>query len=273
MGTKGERGFLLLGVLTTILLLGILSGAVVQEWSIIERREREAQLIFVQEQYAAAILEYQKGQGALPTELKQLEAKGQTGELYLRQMFVDPMTRGAKLEDWCLLQINAGGQIVSSCAPEGTPEGTPQGGLQGGFGGASTLQPGQEPAGVPGRASGGVPGRASGGAAAGQSGVVGVHSKSTETAYNMKKFDEETYNLWAYTIESYKADIASRNIPGMPPRGGPGLGQKPGQAGTEQQPGSPFAQPDPFNKGRSTSPGSGSKPTTGGSNQGSRRTP
>ena len=40
-----ERGIVLLGLFTMIMVMGIMSGAAVQEWSIVEKREREAQLI------------------------------------------------------------------------------------------------------------------------------------------------------------------------------------------------------------------------------------
>lgn len=241
--SRGERGFLLLGVLTTILLMGIMTGAVMQDWSIIERREREAQLLFVQEQYAAAILEYQKGQGALPTDLEQLKDKGQTGQLYLRKMYTDPMFREAKLEDWCLLRLSAGGQVVSSCAAEGTEEG----GLLGGFGGADTVQLGEEaPTARP---------RAQGGLAPGQSGIVGVHSKSGEQAYNTAKRGEETYDRWYYTTEDFKKDVGARNIPGMPQRGGPGLGQ--GNRDGSGQQADPFGGRSPFSGSTKGNPSKG----------------
>lgn len=252
---RADDGFLLLGVLTTILVMGILSGAVMQDWSIILRREREAELLFIQEQYAAAITEYQKGQGALPTELDQLEDKGQKGELYLRKMYTDPLTPGAKLEDWCLLRLSAGGQVVSSCEAEGTPEG----GLLGGFGGAESFQGGEEA--TPGRP------RARGGLAPGQSGIVGVHSKSTERAFNTAKRGEETYDRWHYTTEDFKKDIGSRNIPGLPSRGGPGVGQ-----GNQQQ-----LQSDSFGNTSfgGTGAGNGSRGKRGGSSsdRGSGSTP
>ncbi len=276
-----ERGFLLLGVFTTILIVGILSGIVIQDWSIVEKREREAQLLFVQEQYAAAIIAYQKGQGALPTELQQLTKKGQKGELYLRRPYTDPMFRNAKLEDWCLLKLAGTGQVASSCSAEGAAdqagdalnsglsagfgEGDGGGagfGTKGGKSGASTGskfdsagkfgtannpssfgnlgQIGQESAG-PGRQRN-IPGLQPG-----TSGIVGVHSKSHDQAYNTVKRTDETYDKWYYTSEDYKKDVSVRNIPGMPPRATPGIGTNK----TNQQ--------NPFNNmGSSSGLGSGS---------------
>ncbi len=250
-----ERGFLLLGVFTTILVMGILSGIVIQDWSIVEKREREAQLLFIQEQYAAAIIAYQKGQGALPTELQQLTKKGQKGELYLRKPYTDPLFRNSKLEDWCLLKLAGTGQVASSCSAEGAADqagdalnaglgagfgetdGGSGGGTKGGKGGTQSKfdsagkfgtannpssfgnlgQMGQESAG-PGRQRN-IPGLQ-----AGTSGIVGVHSKSHDQAYNTVKRSDETYDKWYYTSEDYKKDVSVRNIPGMPPRATPGIG-------------------------------------------------
>jgi type II secretory pathway pseudopilin PulG len=211
-------------VLTAVLVLGILSGVAIQDWTVIEKREKEAQLLFLQEQYAAAILSYQRGQGALPTTLEQLTKKGQTGQVYLRRPWVDPMTRNAKLTDWCLWQVGPGGQVASSCAVAQDQTGNSVGaeltetddiqskltpkdanptatGRRGPAQAAQNPQL-QQPAGL---LSGAVVGA-----------IVGVHSKSDGRAYNTAKRGEEKYNLWRYTIEDYKNEMAARSVPGMP---------------------------------------------------------
>jgi len=270
-----ERGSVLIGVLVILFAMGILAGAVVQEWSIIERREREAQLLFIQEQYAAAILAYQKGQGALPTKLEQLTKKGQSNQLYLRRPWVDPITRGATIEDWCLFTVAPGGQIMSGCPGE-TPEQGAGGfaqspattddrfgsrdrsGSRDRFGpsdksGSSDMssRPGQShsnptnAAQTPGQRQ---PGQLQQGQGAGASGsplagaavgaIIGVTSKSTESAYNTSRRGELTYNLWRYTIEDYTKEMAARSIPGLAQKPmSPGLA--PGQPGQPGQPGRP----------------------------------
>lgn len=278
---RGERGFLLLGVMTSMLILGILSGVGVQEWSVVERRDREQQLIFVMEQYAAAIDRYQRGQGALPTDIEQLTKKGQKGEYYLRKPYTDPMVRDAKIEDWCLLKVGGTGQVVSSCDESGGIQGS-QEGLEGSFGGkdehsaagpklnrrgaSSSMNPdfgrnfgttgrlGEE--GSPNRPSN-VPG-----VATGQTGIVGVASRSGEQAYYTKKFDAETYSEWQYTIEDYKKDASMRNIPGLPTKSGPGL-SNPNDA-TRQQGNVGFS--DPFSSGSGLG-----KPKSGSSGSGRKR--
>ncbi len=261
---RRDRGFLLVGLLTAILVMGILSGVAIQDWSIVEKREKEAELLFIQEQYAAAILAYQKGQGALPTQLDQLTKKGQSNQMYLRRPFVDPMTRGAKLSDWCLWMVGGGNQVVDSCAAEGeggtgagapgtatdtTPDATTRGGgSRDASGGSSGFGRSSWPSGTgPGVTQGQGPGPAAptpapgsagaggiGGAAFGA--IIGVHSKSTEKAYNTVKRGEETYNRWKYTTTDYQAEQKARAIPGLPttPTYQPG---RPSPTGT--QPGAP----------------------------------
>ena len=241
---RGERGILLLGILVGLLVLGILSGVAVQRWSVVMRRDREAELLFVQEQYAAAIYAYQKAQGALPTELKQLAQKGQNGEVFLRRLYVDPLTPKAKLEDWCLLQMGAGGTVVSSCAAAAGTAGTQGTGKDqgkkssgdsasgrsstsgstsgfgtstGGFGtstgafGDATQSGGIQ---LPGAA--GAPGTGAVGAA-----IIGVASKCKDQSYNTVRRNERTYDRWFYTVDDYQKELASKSIPGLPAKTGP----------------------------------------------------
>ena len=215
---RGERGFLLLGIVTTIVVGSILSGMALQEWSVIERRDREQQLMFVQEQYAAAILRYQEANGSLPTELKQLEEINTQTGAYIRKLYTDPMFRDSKVEDWCLLQLGPSGRVASSCA---RAEQRGELGLGSGsdfrMGGSTRLGRSdprrQQRQGLP-----GGPGK----------GIAGVHSKSSEKAYNTVDRDETSYDKWWYTYEDYRKDSTAVAIPGLPQGQGPGLGNQPG---------------------------------------------
>ena len=246
---------LLLGLMTMLVVMSILGGMAVQEWSVVEQREREADLIFIQEQFAAGILAYQQDQGAMPAELEQLTRKGQKGQVFLRKKWTDPMVRGSKFEDWCLLKVGAAGRVVSTCATEGGGEGGAENqpgelglGSSAGFRlgeQASTANPRRQPQGV---APGGV-------------GIVGVHSKSGKKAFNTVKRGEETYDKWEYTIEDYRKEVGARMIPGLPGGQGPGTGGSGGQQpGQSNRPGS----------GSSGSSGSGGS-SSGGSSSGTRR--
>jgi type II secretory pathway pseudopilin PulG len=222
---RGERGFLLLGIVTTIVVGSILSGMAVQEWSVIERRDREKQLMFVQEQYAAAILRYQEANGALPTELKQLEEINTQTGAYIRKLYTDPMFPEAEVEDWCLLQLGASGRVASSCS---TADERGELGLGSGsdfrLGGSSRMsRPDprrQRRQGVP-----GGPGK----------GIAGVHSKSNETAYNTVDRDETSYDKWWYTYEDYRKESTAVAIPGLPQGKGPGMGNQPGNPNQQKR--------------------------------------
>jgi type II secretory pathway pseudopilin PulG len=202
-----EGGFLLLGTLTMILVSSVLVGVGAKEWSVIEKREREQQLLFIQEQYAAAIERFQQDQGRLPTKLEEMiENKGQSNQVFIRKAYTDPMFRDAKLEDWCLLKVGGAGRVVSSCANEGDPN-------QLGLG--SDFQLGEQTGAQQQQLQGLNPG---------DTGIVGVHSKSTDRAFNILKRGEETYDRWHYTFDQYRKDMNARNIPGLPIQTGPGMG-------------------------------------------------
>ncbi|NJN64857.1 MAG: type II secretion system protein [Acidobacteria bacterium] len=211
--TRKEQGFLLLGAFVSILVSGIMASLVAQEWSVVEKREREAQYMFVQEQYAAAILRFQQDQGRFPTKLEELtEQKGQKNQLFIRRPYTDPITRSKSLEDWCLLKVGAAGRVVSSCSDGSDPN---QLGLGSSFGigeEIGEMSSGQQIQGID----------------PGASGVVGVHSKSTDTAFNVLKRGEQTYNLWHYTFDQYEKDRNARGIPGVTQGQGQGTGQQPG---------------------------------------------
>lgn len=209
---RGERGVILLGMFTMIMIMAVMSTAAVQEWSILERREREEQLIFIQEQYAAGLLEYQKKQGALPATLDELVKRGGDGTTFMRKAYTDPITRSTALADWCLLQLGAAGRMVSSCSPEAQAD------QNLGLGSKAGFKVGEDQAL---RADRQVAGGAQG---AGGIGIVGVHSKSADRAYNTLRREEETYDRWYYGIQEYKDDVAARGIPGLPQGQGPNGG-------------------------------------------------
>lgn len=217
-GRPGERGFLLVGLVTMLTVMGILSGAVAEEWSVIEQREREQELLFIQEEFAAAILRYQEDQGHVPVKLDDLKQKGQKGQVFLRKLYTDPMARNAKFEDWCLLRLGAAGRVVSSCTKEGQP---------GNLGLGGSFKIGEQVSAPRPRLRGG--GRLGAGIT---KGIVGVHSKSRARAFNTVRRGEETYDRWYYTVEDYRKEMGARAIPGLSQVQGPGLGgQQPGRPG------------------------------------------
>jgi type II secretory pathway pseudopilin PulG len=170
-------------VLVTV--MSILSGVAFQHWSILDRREREAELMFVQKQYAMALLEYQTDRGGPPTDLEMLDERGSRNQRFIRRMWEDPMTRDGEgageeegLDRWCLIQAGPNNTPISSC-PREDPN-------------TFELSPFEQPI-VP-TASEGMP-------------IIGVASRSRERAYRLWN-DRETYAEWVYTIQDLQNEAA-----------------------------------------------------------------
>ena len=92
-----------------IAVMTILLTAAAEKWSTILRRDREEELIFRGRQYAQALTEFQKEQGALPMELEILLKKGPKNHRYIRQLYKDPFSKDGK---WGRLVLAPGGQAV-----------------------------------------------------------------------------------------------------------------------------------------------------------------
>jgi type II secretory pathway pseudopilin PulG len=100
---RRQRGFTYLGLLFAIALLGITLATVGVVWSTQTHRDKEVQLLWVGDQYRAAIARYHASAGQYPASLADLlEDKRFPGpKRYLRQLYPDPMTGAV---DWQLIQ-------------------------------------------------------------------------------------------------------------------------------------------------------------------------
>jgi type II secretory pathway pseudopilin PulG len=129
--TGGQEGFTLaaLIVLLTIITL-VIAYTVPEQWSLVMRRERERQTIFLMKQYARSIMEFQKKHQAPPTSLKQLQDARNPRMIRGGGDWPCPLT--GKEGDWILVPQTA-------ILPPGVP-GMPQGG--------SGLPPAGAPAGT-----------------------------------------------------------------------------------------------------------------------------
>lgn len=94
-----EHGFTYLGVLLSVALMGVILGNVGTLWSVAAKREKEAQLLFVGDQFRQAITSYYEstptGQAQrLPASLEDLieDRRWPTVRRHLRQVYIDPMT-------------------------------------------------------------------------------------------------------------------------------------------------------------------------------------
>lgn len=97
------KGYTLAHILifTTLLMIGL--AVVVQSWTNLMQREREAELIFRGTQYVEAIRVFQQRNGRYPNKLKELIESGPGKPRCIRQLFKDPITNSEK---WGLIFAN-----------------------------------------------------------------------------------------------------------------------------------------------------------------------
>ena len=118
-----ERGFTYIGVLlaTAILTAGI--GLAIEAWHTTLRRDREAELLHIGNQYQRAIMLYYHGSPVArplyPRELKDLvrDDRYPTARRYLRKLYPDPIT-GA---EWALMKAPDGGIMGVYSTSSGVP--------------------------------------------------------------------------------------------------------------------------------------------------------
>ena len=103
-----QRGFGYIGLLFAIAIIGITLATVGVVWSTQGRREREAQLLFIGDQYRQAIGRYLLAGGVYPRSLDDLlvDKRVPVPRHYLRHLYEDPMTGAA---DWTLITTSDGG--------------------------------------------------------------------------------------------------------------------------------------------------------------------
>lgn len=110
-GSASQRGFTYLGLLFAVAILGITLATIGVVWSTQIRREKEAQLLWVGDQYRAAIMNYRMAGGTLPLALADLieDKRTPVPRRYLRRLYPDPMTGAA---DWTLIYAPDGVSIA-----------------------------------------------------------------------------------------------------------------------------------------------------------------
>jgi type II secretory pathway pseudopilin PulG len=269
-----ERGYAMVALLILMAVMAVVMTAALPAWSTLARREKEAELVFRGEQYARAIVLFQrKYAGAFPPTVDVL-----VDERFLRKKFKDPITN----DDFKTIAVGEAvstAQTTNPLSPSSTgrPGGagqatgaarggsTPQNGGRATFtlGGAGGPQ-GAQAAGRSTFTLGGttIGGRAGGvGVAGASAGIMGVTSKSTDESIRQYK-GADHYNQWLFiaTQASIQAGGRGRGTPGEGVRGGqpPATGRQgvPGRGtpfggtpfGRSQQP--PPPPPAPPGRGR-----------------------
>jgi type II secretory pathway pseudopilin PulG len=108
---RAQCGFTYLGLLFAVAVLGITLATVGVVWSTQARRQREAQLLWVGDQYRTAIARYRAYGGQLPLALTDLieDPRVPLPRRFLRRLYPDPMTGQA---DWQLIMAPGGAGII-----------------------------------------------------------------------------------------------------------------------------------------------------------------
>jgi len=122
---RGQEGFTLAALIVLLTIISIIVAYTVpDQWSLVMRRERERQTIFLMKQYARAILAWQqKHNNTVPVSLDQLEEARKPRMLRGTRRWPNPLTGSDK--DWILVPP----QALTQNAPPGTQPGIGGGGI------------------------------------------------------------------------------------------------------------------------------------------------
>ncbi|KVL65189.1 type II secretion system protein [Burkholderia ubonensis] len=109
-GPRAQRGVAYLGVLMLVAALGIGMTQAARVWKTVQQRDREAQLLFVGDQFRAAIASYYNAAGGsrYPESLDALleDRRALPTLRHLRRLYADPLTGSAA---WGLVKAPDGG--------------------------------------------------------------------------------------------------------------------------------------------------------------------
>jgi len=190
--SKGQEGFTLAALIVILTIMSIMIAYTVPtQWSLVMRREREKQTIYLMKQYARGIANWERKFQGLPTSLDQLREAKQPRMLRGDGKWPMPLT--GREDDWIMVPPNA----VEAQA--GGVNGMPQ--QQGvGVGGA---QPGQP----------GTPGKLN--PQASPKDYVGpfVAVRPNATGPSLMKLNgAEDYSQWVYTLQDLKNEIQMQQM-------------------------------------------------------------
>jgi type II secretory pathway pseudopilin PulG len=121
MKRRACRGFTYLTAIFIVALMGAGYAKIGEMWQTSSARDKEAQLLFVGNQYRRAIERYyQSGAKRYPTTLEDLlkDARMPTTQRYLRQLYPDPITGSAQ---WAIVKAPDGGIMGVYSRSEAVP--------------------------------------------------------------------------------------------------------------------------------------------------------
>ena len=223
----GEQGFAMAALLVVLAIMGLMLSMALPVWHHAARREREAELIFRGEQYARAIMLYQRRTpGAYPPDLETL-VEGR----FLRRVYRDPMTADGEFRLLLQSELAAlSGPGAAGNGPTGESEqqgdGPPSLRRGDGAGGRSGFMQGVRPFGDRNENTpGGVDGN-----------IVGVVSRSEDTSIALYN-GRSKYSEWVFLNEGPAASGEEQPQPGLSdPFGGPSdAGSGAGSGGLRQR--------------------------------------
>lgn len=190
----GQRGFAMAALLVVLAVMSVLTSAALPVWRHAAQREREAELIFRGEQYARAVMLYQRRTpGAWPPDVATL-VEGR----FLRRAYRDPMTADGRFRLVLQSELAAPG----AAAADGTAE--DDAGGEAGAGGRRSARAGERP----GFGQGARPfGDRNGGAGGVDGNVVGVASRSERTSIALYK-GKSKYSEWLFVAAGPPAGAA-----------------------------------------------------------------
>ena len=237
---RGERGASLAALMVAVGVMGLLMTVAAQQWSIIERREREKELIYRGTNIAAAIDEFrrQAQNQRLPTKLEDL-TKGPRPTL--RRVWEDPMTA----------RYDRDGELVEGDEESGQP------------GQWELLTPSrnQPAAGAPGAGAGGRQGagRQPSNSPINIEGITGVASTSEELS--LAAWNDippgSPYTEWRFEVLNFNTRVAAVQQGQLPEEL---TLRPPGYGGDARAPGAPPPPNSPLGTGLTGLPASGRRP-------------
>lgn len=121
---RAQGGFTFIGIIISVAVLGVGLAGLGQVWSVKAKREREQELLFVGDQFRAAIMSYMAatpaGKPRYPRQLDDLldDRRHPVARRHLRQLYADPFTGQA---DWETVLAPDGGIAALHSRHDGTP--------------------------------------------------------------------------------------------------------------------------------------------------------
>lgn len=115
---RGQEGYTLAALLVILTVLAVvIAYSVPPLWSTIMQREREKQTIWVMQQYARSIQEFQRKRGTFPVSLDQIVE--QKNPRVLRQLYPNPLSGEV---DWILVPVGTPSPAQTGQAAPGLPQ-------------------------------------------------------------------------------------------------------------------------------------------------------